>query len=203
MLCKYVIGLINKVNINKKSCANFYPRPQSKKWSEINGVLGTCRLNWARRTSWGWWDEWDLWGLARYLSVTEISHNIESLRVSGQIKFCFFKTWMPEQGSKPRSPNFRADSFNHSTRAPSPTHEVGRGIVIKHVWPSDPVISCISCDQLYFLWSAVFLVIRCISCDQTTKHSTKLTCVVAIHGKAPIYIERMWISENRRYMNVM
>ena len=30
------------------------------KWKEINGVLGhLCahRLNWARKTSWGWWDE--------------------------------------------------------------------------------------------------------------------------------------------------
>ena len=31
-------------------------------WNEINGILGhPCahRLNWARRTSWGWRDEWD------------------------------------------------------------------------------------------------------------------------------------------------
>ena len=31
------------------------------KWNEsgFRPPLCTCRLNWARRTSWGWWDEWD------------------------------------------------------------------------------------------------------------------------------------------------
>ena len=28
------------------------------KWNE-SGFLCTYRLNWARRTSWGWWDDWD------------------------------------------------------------------------------------------------------------------------------------------------
>ena len=33
----------------------------SKKWNEsgFRPPLCTFRLNWARRTSWGWWDEWD------------------------------------------------------------------------------------------------------------------------------------------------
>ena len=25
----------------------------------MNRAIGTYRLNWARRTSWGWWDDWD------------------------------------------------------------------------------------------------------------------------------------------------
>ena len=31
------------------------------KWNEsgFRPPLSTYRLNWARRTSWGWWDEWD------------------------------------------------------------------------------------------------------------------------------------------------
>ena len=31
------------------------------KWNEwgFRPLLCTCRLNWAGRTSWGWWDEWD------------------------------------------------------------------------------------------------------------------------------------------------
>ena len=31
------------------------------KWNEssIRPLLCTYRLNWARRTSWGWWDDWD------------------------------------------------------------------------------------------------------------------------------------------------
>ena len=32
-----------------------------KKWNEsgFRPPLCTYRLNWARRTSWGWWDDWD------------------------------------------------------------------------------------------------------------------------------------------------
>ena len=35
--------------------------PQWKKWNEsdFRPPLCTYRLNWARRTSWGWWDDWD------------------------------------------------------------------------------------------------------------------------------------------------
>ena len=59
-----------------------------------------------------------VWGRARYHLVTEVHHNIESLRVSGEETFCFFKTWRPGWGSNPRSPTFQG-SFNHSTRAPA------------------------------------------------------------------------------------
>ena len=33
----------------------------TKKWNEsgFRPPLCTYRLNWARRTSWGWWDDWD------------------------------------------------------------------------------------------------------------------------------------------------
>ena len=47
------------------------------------------------------------WGRARYLSVTEAPHNIESLRVSREETFCFFETWRPECGSNPRSSTFK------------------------------------------------------------------------------------------------
>ena len=35
--------------------------PVNEKWNEsgFRPLLCTYRLNWARRTSWGWWDEWD------------------------------------------------------------------------------------------------------------------------------------------------
>ena len=34
---------------------------EDKKWNEsgFRPPLCTYRLNWARRTSWGWWDDWD------------------------------------------------------------------------------------------------------------------------------------------------
>ena len=66
------------------------------KWNEsgFRPPLCTYRLNWARRTSWGWWDDWGdtvlqtqdskfeiralaVWGRARYLSVTEAPHNTD------------------------------------------------------------------------------------------------------------------------------
>ena len=95
------------------------------------------RLNWARRTSWGWWDcdmtmssGHRIWnsspgGLrpSTYLSVTEAPYNIESSRVSGEKTFCFFERpepWRPEWGSDVRSPTFQVGSFNHCTRAPAP-----------------------------------------------------------------------------------
>ena len=35
--------------------------PNEMKWNEsgFRPPLCTYRLNWARRTSWGWWDDWD------------------------------------------------------------------------------------------------------------------------------------------------
>ena len=37
------------------------PLNTAKKWNEsgFRPPLCTYRLNWARRTSWGWWDDWD------------------------------------------------------------------------------------------------------------------------------------------------
>ena len=99
--------------------------------------LYTYSLNWARRTSWAWWDKWDdtafhwhdskiralaVWGRVSYLSVTVTPNNIKSLRMSGE--FCFFETWRSEcvcgggggGVSNPRSPPFQAGSSNHCTR---------------------------------------------------------------------------------------
>ena len=38
-----------------------FERSYSRKWNEsgFRPPLWTYRLNWARRTSWGWWDNWD------------------------------------------------------------------------------------------------------------------------------------------------
>ena len=40
---------------------SFYGMGKWKKWNEsgFRPPLCTYRLNWARRTSWGWWDDWD------------------------------------------------------------------------------------------------------------------------------------------------
>ena len=82
----------------------------------------TSRLNCAKRTSWGWWDEWDDTTFQTQ-DPSEAEHatsrsqrfpTIESLRVSGKETFCSLKL----QGQRnPRSPTFQAGSFNH--RAPA------------------------------------------------------------------------------------
>ena len=63
-----------------------------------------------------------VWGWARYLSVSEAPHNIESLRVSGQEKLCLFETLRPEWGSNPQPPTFKAGSCmrynSHSSISP-------------------------------------------------------------------------------------
>ena len=76
-------------------------------------------LNWAGRTSWGWWDDtvlqtqnskfvaWrseaeDATSRSRKLPT----HNIESLREIGAETVCFFETWKPERVSNPLSPTF-------------------------------------------------------------------------------------------------
>ena len=52
--------------LNKKSYLQLYKPWQyvklmNGKWNEsgFRPLLCTYRLNWARRTSWGWWDDWD------------------------------------------------------------------------------------------------------------------------------------------------
>ena len=44
-----------------KITANRLLLNEPKKWNEsgFRPPLCTYRLNWARRTSWGWWDDWD------------------------------------------------------------------------------------------------------------------------------------------------
>ena len=41
--------------------ARFHYVSSQKKWNEsgFRPPVCTYRLNWAKRTSWGWWDEWD------------------------------------------------------------------------------------------------------------------------------------------------
>ena len=42
-------------------CLIYHANGNKMKWNEsgFRPPLCTYRLNWARRTSWGWWDDWD------------------------------------------------------------------------------------------------------------------------------------------------
>ena len=90
--------------------------------------LCTYRLDWARRTSWGWWDDWDdtglqtqdslaVWGRARYLSVAEAPHNTDFHTWMGKKHFCFFQT--AETGNRTPNSGVRGSGAHHYPRAPA------------------------------------------------------------------------------------
>ena len=106
----------------------------SCKWNEsgFRPPLCTYRLNWARRTSWGWWDDWDDTVLQTQDSkfepwrseaehATSRSRRLPAIltftRGWGRNNFCFFQTaetgnWTPDSGVK-------GSGANHYPRAPA------------------------------------------------------------------------------------
>ena len=91
------IFVLNKWNMKMGNVILF-------KWNEsgFRPPLCTYRLNWARRTSWGWWLRWHcpsdmgfetqapaVWGRARYLAVTEAPHNTDFHTWMGKKHFLF------------------------------------------------------------------------------------------------------------------
>ena len=120
----------------------------------------TNGLNWARRTSWGWWDDtpvnakhlynictmldqrrwadgviqmfcvcWDcppdtgfeiqtleVWGRARYPSVTEAPHNTEFYEWMGKKHFCFIQA--AETGIRTPNSSVKGSGANHPIGPP-------------------------------------------------------------------------------------
>ena len=100
-----------------------------KKWNEagFRPLLCKYRLNWARRTIWGWWDKWDdtalfeiqtleVWGQARYLSVTEAPHNTEFYEWIKKKHFCFFQT--TETGKRTSNSSVKGNGAKHYPMPP-------------------------------------------------------------------------------------
>ena len=104
------------------------------KWNEsgFRPPLCTYRLNWARRTSWGWWDDWDDTVLQTQDSkfepwrseaehATSRSRRLPTIltftRGWGRNIFCFFQTAETEN----RTPNsgVKGSGANHYPRAPA------------------------------------------------------------------------------------
>ena len=104
------------------------------KWNEsgFRPPLCTYRLNWARRTSWGWWDDWDDTVLQTQDSkfepwrseaehATSRSRRLPTIptftRGWGRNIFCFFQTAATEN----RTPNsgVKGSGANHYPRAPA------------------------------------------------------------------------------------
>ena len=88
------------------------------KWNEpsFRPLLCTYRLNWPRRTSWGWWDEWGDTALQTQDSKfkawrSEAEHALGHVKVSftsgwGRNIFISFKP--PKLGNKPRTLAWKA-----------------------------------------------------------------------------------------------
>ena len=105
-----------------------------QKWNEsgFRPPLCTYRLNWARRTSWGWWDDWDDTVLRTQDSkseprrseaehATSRSRRLPTIltftRGWGRNIFSFFQT--AETGNRTPNSGVKGSGANHYTRAPA------------------------------------------------------------------------------------
>ena len=106
----------------------------SQKWNEssFRPPLCTYRLNWARRTSWGWWDDWDDTVLQTHDSkfepwrseaehATSRSRRLPTIltftRGWGRNIFCFFQA--DETGNRTPNSGVKGSGANHYPRAPA------------------------------------------------------------------------------------
>ena len=105
------------------------------KWNELGFRLPLCtyRLNWTRRTSWGWWDEWDDTVLQTQDSKfepwrSEAEHTISQSRRLPTI-LTFTRGWgrnifvsfkPPSPGTEPRTLAWKAAVLT-TTLGPPPT----------------------------------------------------------------------------------
>ena len=150
-----VSGMENKYSSSECSNLNFmYVRNfmvfRALKWNEsgFRPPLCTYRINWARRTSWGWWDDWDDTVLQTQDSkfepwrseaehATSRSRRLPTIltftRGWGRNIFCFFQTaetgnWTPNSGVK-------GSGVNHYPRAPALRALINQStlyVLIKH-----------------------------------------------------------------------
>ena len=111
-----------------------YEHRKKQKWNEsgFRPPLCTYRLNWARRTSWGWWDDWDDTVLQTQDSkfepwrseaehATSRSRRLPTIltftRGWGRNMFCFFQT--AETGNRTPNSGVEGSGANHYPRAPA------------------------------------------------------------------------------------
>ena len=101
--------------------------PWVNKWNEsgFRPPLCTYKLNWARRTSWGWWDDWDDTVLQtqdlKFEHATSRWRRLPTIltfiRGWGRNIFCFFQT--AETGNRTPSSGVKGGGANHYPRAPA------------------------------------------------------------------------------------
>ena len=117
------------------------------KWNKsgFRPPLCTYRLNWARRTSWGWWDDWDDTVLQTQDSkfepwrsgaehATSRSRRLPTIltftRGWGRNIFCFFQT--AESGNRTPNSGVKGSGANHYLRAPALPPE-NQGSPFRHI----------------------------------------------------------------------
>ena len=119
--------------------SHFGKRLLRQKWNEssFKPHIGTYKLNWARRTSWGWWDEWDdtvlrtqdskfepWWSEAEH--ATSRSRRLPTIlsftRGWGRNIFVSFKRFFQtaETGNSTPNSSVKGSGANHYPRAPRP-----------------------------------------------------------------------------------
>ena len=122
-----------------------------QKWNEssFRPPLCTYRLNWARRTSCGWWDDWDdtvlqtqdskfepWWSEAEH--ATSRSRRLPTIlsitRGWGRNIFCFFQT--AETGKRAPNSGVKGSGANHYPRAP-PLFRAARTNRSRDSWLTD------------------------------------------------------------------
>ena len=127
-----VISLL--IQLNPPICLMSGPTCGKWKWNEsgFRPPLCTYRLNWARRTSWGWWDDWDDTVLQTQDSkfdpwrseaehATSRSRRLPTIltftRGWGRNIFCFFQT--AETGNRTPNSGVKGSGASHYPRAPA------------------------------------------------------------------------------------
>ena len=128
----------------RKSIEQEKTKTTEMKWNEsgFRPPLCTYRLNWARRTSWGWWDDWDDTVLQTQDSkfehwrseaehATSRSWRLPAIltftRGWGRNIFCFFQT--AETGNRTPDSGVKGSGANHYPRAPA--HKDNRNNLLK------------------------------------------------------------------------
>ena len=135
-MTKHLQTLMYKHSFQDLQMSNLHPLEVvgRGKWNEsgCRPPLCTYRLNWARRTSWGWWDDWDDTALqtqdskfetwrseAEHATSRSRRHSaiLTFTRGWGRNIFCFFQT--AETGNRTPSSGVKGSGANHYPRAPA------------------------------------------------------------------------------------
>ena len=124
---------------------------EEMKWNEsgFRPPLCTYRLNWARRTSWGWWDDWDDTVLqtqdlkfgpwrSEVEHATSRSRRLPTIltftRGWGRNNFCFFQT--AETGNRTPNSGVKGSGANHYPRAPArPLRKINTLFCLENIKP--------------------------------------------------------------------